>query len=215
MSPPVFRRRPAATAALAAALVLCAAAPAQARLCRIAAVEGAGAELWVEGRWRNVASADLPLALPPVAAILRTGPEARVRLACDDGVEATLGTSSELNLATLTEPAPDGGVVMRLIRGVVAAAARGAWPRFEIRSPLVIAAVRSTEWLVVHDPAEGSAVFVRAGEVAVRALEGSGAATLGPGEGVDMPPGGPLSPVKTWGAARVEALGARLGPGWR
>ncbi|SFH67356.1 FecR family protein [Albimonas pacifica] len=213
MSPHVSRRRLAATAAVIAAL--CAAGGAEARTCSIAAIEGAGAELWVEGRWRAIAAPDLPRPLPPVAAILRTGPDARLELTCNDGVAVTLGVSSELNLATLTEPSPDGGVLLRLLRGAVAAVARGGWPEFEIRSPLVIAAVRSTEWAVIHEPTEGSAVFVREGVVAVRAAQGEGAAVLAAGEGVDMPPAGPLGPVRSWGAPRVAALGARLGHGWR
>ncbi|MDF2233983.1 FecR family protein [Albimonas sp. CAU 1670] len=213
MSPASFRRRAATTAVCLAALALGAQAAA-ARDCRLETLEGASAELWTERGWRALSPDALPLPLPRAAAILRTGPDARLLVLCDDGVAVTVGVASEVDLGTLVEPSREG-VVMRLLRGALGAVATGTWPRFEVRTPLAIAAVRSTEWAVTHSPEEGSAVFVRAGAVAVRPAAAGAGVLLQAGEGVDVAPDGALGPPARWGAARVAALGERLGPGWR
>jgi hypothetical protein len=81
--------------------------------------------------------------------------------------------------------------------------------KFRVITPQAIAAVRGTKWAV--DVAESkSSVFVVNGRVAVGRRAGSHTVTLGPGEGVDVEEGAPLT-VKRWKAERVSALLARLG----
>ncbi|WP_128932965.1 FecR domain-containing protein [Bradyrhizobium zhanjiangense] len=80
---------------------------------------------------------------------------------------------------------------------------------FKVLTPQAIAAVRGTKWAVDVADAKTS-VFVADGRVGVsRRARGRGV-VLGPGEGVDVEPTGPLT-VKTWGQPRVDALMARLG----
>jgi hypothetical protein len=81
--------------------------------------------------------------------------------------------------------------------------------RFNVVTPQAIAAVRGTRWAV---DAEGgkTSVFVVDGRVSVARARRGGSVVLGPGEGVDVETSGNLV-VKRWGAARVEALMARLG----
>src|SRR5690242_1102116 len=81
---------------------------------------------------------------------------------------------------------------------------------FEVRTPQAIAAVRGTKWAV--DAADDkTSVFVARGRVAVgRSGAGGPGVVLGPGEGVDVDPAGPLI-VKRWPPERVAALMARLG----
>ena len=81
---------------------------------------------------------------------------------------------------------------------------------FEVTTPQAIAAVRGTKWAV--DAADDkTSVFVARGRVAVgRSAGGGPRVVLGPGEGVDVEPTGPLI-VKRWAPARVAALMARLG----
>jgi hypothetical protein len=69
---------------------------------------------------------------------------------------------------------------------------------------------RGTRWAV--DVVENkTSVFVENGRVAVRRPSNSRQqVVLGPGEGVDVEPTGPLT-VKRWAPARVAALMARLG----
>lgn len=88
--------------------------------------------------------------------------------------------------------------------------ARPGGNKFQVITPQAIAAVRGTKWAV--DVGEGkTSVFVVNGQVGVGRRTGSSRrVTLGPGEGVDVEPGAPLT-VKRWAPARVSALLARLG----
>jgi hypothetical protein len=70
-----------------------------------------------------------------------------------------------------------------------------------VRTPVAILGVRGTEFWV--GPIDGSTgVLVIDGEVSVGS--GKGTVILGPGEGTMVAADGTLSPVKTWGAAKVE-----------
>lgn len=80
---------------------------------------------------------------------------------------------------------------------------------FKVLTPQAIAAVRGTKWAVDAADAKTS-VFVADGRVGVTRRAGGRGVVLGPGEGVDVEPTGPLT-VKTWGQPRVDALMARLG----
>ena len=201
-------------AALPPIALLIAAAPearAAERNCAVSAVEGTSATLWRFGAERPLS----PGALPAGESTIRTGDATRVEIACDDGTVVTIGAGTRVALESLAGAGPSKNVLIQIIEGVVGAVAPSrSWSGFELRSPLAIAAIRSTEWLMEHDPEKGSAVFVREGRVRVSAPAGPAYATLGPGEGLDVSSDG-AGAVKTWGAARVEAVGARLGFGWR
>ncbi|HET7410118.1 MAG TPA: hypothetical protein VFJ13_07940, partial [Paracoccaceae bacterium] len=83
---------------------------------------------------------------------------------------------------------------------------------FEVHTPVAVAAVRSTEWLVEHVPGAASSVFVRSGRVAVSNAEA--AFVLGPGEGISLDRDSVLRPVARWGRARIEQTTGALGFGW-
>lgn len=76
----------------------------------------------------------------------------------------------------------------------------------EIRTPLAVTSVRSTEWTVQHDP-DHTAVFCRDGAVDVAAA--GERVTLGPGDGTDVRGTAPPSAPVQWGAPRVERTLAR------
>lgn len=199
-------------AVLLAAAIAAGAGEAAARSCAVTAVSGEDARWWRDGSWRPLEAGPLPSA----EVILATGPDSRAEIRCDDGTTVTLGTDSEISLGSLLAPEPDRGVAMQLLQGVAGVvASAGDWMSFELRAPLAIASVRSTAWLVRHDEAEGTAAFVREGEVRVRPLVPGDPVTLRAGDGIDVPPGGPPGEVVQWGAPRVEALGARLGHSWQ
>ena len=185
-----------------------AAHPDEARLCQVAEIEGSEARSWTAGEWAALRAGQAVAFEAKIA----TGSATRVRITCDDGVVVTVGTSTEINLESLVSPGPS--VVLQLIDGIVGLLVPDAGPGFDVRTPLAIASVRSTEWLVEHGRADGSAVFVRAGRVAVRPRDG-GAVTLGPGEGVTVTPEGVAGEVKTWGAERIARSTAALGFGWQ
>jgi hypothetical protein len=87
--------------------------------------------------------------------------------------------------------------------------ARSGGNKFQVITPQAIAAVRGTKWAV--DVAEGkTSVFVVNGRVGVGHRTGGHRVALGPGEGVDVEPGAPLT-VKRWAPARAAALLSRLG----
>ncbi|MBP0617566.1 FecR domain-containing protein [Jiella sp. KSK16Y-1] len=80
---------------------------------------------------------------------------------------------------------------------------------FQVLTPHAIATVRGTVFAV--DVESGtSSVFVVDGKVEVSRRDGSSAVLLGPGEGVDVRPGEPLT-VRNWPQPRVDALLARFG----
>lgn len=184
-----------------------AATAAEARECEVARLEGQTVRIWHEGSWSPLA----PGPLPAGATKVETGRETRVEIRCDDGVVVTVGVATEVNLEVLSGAEADRGrAVLQLIRGIVGVVSgRG----FQVRTPLAIASARSTAWLVEHDAAEGSAVFVREGRVGVRAP--SQAVVLGAGEGLTVPPSGAAAEVKTWGAPRIARSVEALGLGWR
>jgi hypothetical protein len=81
--------------------------------------------------------------------------------------------------------------------------------KFQVMTPQAIAAVRGTKW-AVDVAGNKTSVFVVNGLVGVGRRAGRHHVALGPGEGVDVEPGSPLT-VKRWAPARVSALLARLG----
>lgn len=206
--------RPFAGAALALMLAAVpAAAPgAETRTCTAEGVEGTGASYWNDGVWQALEAGEQ---IPPEAKVL-TDQSSRVRIACNDGTVITVGVSTEVNIEELVGPMGRGrNVVLQLIDGIVGLLAEErTWNRFEVRTPVAIASVRSTRWLVEHDLAEGAAVFVRKGRVGVRLRDGRDF-TLTEGEGITVSQGGEPGEVKSWGAARIARSTEALGFGWQ
>lgn len=140
-----------------------------------------------------------------------TGSSAKVEIRLVDGSLLTVGPGSELRLAVLQQRLAgdeaffDG--LIELVKGIVRATLAEAPPdrSFEIQTRAAAAAARSTEFVVV-DTRDSSAVFVVEGQVAVRSPVAPGEVVLGPGEGTDVPLGGPPGAPKTWGAGRVERV---------
>lgn len=135
----------------------------------------------------------------------RVGGPPREVFRCANGLVIDVEAASRMGLAVDDNGPRD----LTLERGAVYVEARpGA--RFQILTPVAIAAVRGTEF-AVDAGADGTSVFVVEGRVRVTKRRLPGAAVeLGPGEGVDVRRSEPLV-VRTWGAARVRALLARFG----
>jgi hypothetical protein len=150
----------------------------------------------------------------PRGAIVETGGRSQVEVRCDDGITVTVGFKSRLATAGLVGPSgKKRGLLMRLYDGIVGIdAPERTWRSFEVETDLAIASVRSTAWIVVSDPREGTDVFVRRGAVAVRS--GRAATTLAAGEGVDVSPSEGMQPVVRWGKRRIRETGRTLGFGW-
>lgn len=147
---------------------------------------------------------------------IATGPDARVRIVCGEANVITIGSATEVNLEELAlSSGPQRNVVLQLMQGIVGIfAPKRDWDRFEIRTPVAIASVRSTKWLMEHDNIDGAAVFVRAGQVVVDMVGGK-RAVLGPGEGVSVSASAVAGDVKTWGQARIARSMAALGFDWQ
>ncbi|TVQ58555.1 MAG: hypothetical protein EA355_01560 [Rhodobacteraceae bacterium] len=210
------RRPSAACAALAVALLATGVArnAAAADPACVAAIDGGDAAFQRDGVW----SPATPGPLDGVAAV-RTGRDARVEIRCADGLVLTIGVMTEASVESLVaSAAPTRNVVVRLFRGIVGLASPAVRrARTEIRTPLAIAAARSTAWLVETDPADGAtAVFAREGRVAVSApTDPAAGVVLGPGEGVDVTASDGVAPTARWGAPRLAEAGDALGFGWR
>jgi len=195
-------------------LLLCplpgpAAAQAQDRTrCTVVDVEGPSARIWADGLWSPRGTG---AAVPRDAKIV-TDAQTRARIRCDDGLAVTVGTSTEVNLESLAEIGP--GRVMQIIQGVLGIfGGDGAAAGMKVRTPLLIASVRSTRWTAEHAPAEGSAVFVRSGRVHVVGRDRA-AVDLTDGQGVSVSAGGETGALKTWGAPRIRKTMDALGFGW-
>ena len=82
--------------------------------------------------------------------------------------------------------------------------------KFQILTPLAIAAVRGTKWAMEVTPAKTSAL-VLAGSVAVTNRRLNQSVVLTEGQGVDITPADTSVVQKQWGEARVRALLSRFG----
>ena len=80
---------------------------------------------------------------------------------------------------------------------------------FQVLTPHAIATVRGTVFAVDAQGGESS-VFVVEGKVEVTRRDGTDGVLLGPGDGVDVRAGEPLT-VRQWPQPRVDALLARFG----
>lgn len=158
------------------------------------------------------------LALGPLAATdgtIRTGQGTRLQVTCDGGTVVTIGPESQVNLSELMAEAEDRpSVVVRLLEGIAGfVSPEPARTAFAVETPVAVAAVRTTEWLVEHDGAtDASAVFVRRGEVAVSNVAGS--FVLQPGEGITIGRDAVVRPVARWGQPRIAQSTGALGFAW-
>lgn len=123
----------------------------------------------------------------PVNATVKTGPDSRVVLQCDDKTIITVGPDTEIALEDfVAEAGPVHNVLIRLLQGIVGIVAPNrAWNKFEVETSVAIASVWSTEWLVESSLESGTAVFVAVGSLDVQAaqqayvlMEGEGAHSM-------------------------------------
>ena len=138
------------------------------------------------------------------ADIVRTGADGKVLILCRDGLRLAVGGGTEIAVRAYLVDAPNGTLqaALGLLRGIVRLiggdSLRRQW--IEVDTRTAVASVRSTEWLV-ESTAKGTGVLSLVGAVEVVGLAG-GRVLLQPGEGTDVPPGGPPNPPARWGAPR-------------
>lgn len=206
-----------AIAALAVLALLAANAPgsgaqalAASRSCEVVRVEGGSVRYLRGDDWVALTVRELP----PGATRVVTGAQTRVRIHCSDGVVIAVGYDTEVDLTRLAGPAGEAeSVLLDLYRGIIGILApQRSWSDFQVRTPVAIASVRSTEWLVQAKAEGGAAIFVRRGTVEVAAR--TGRALLAAGEGVDVAPDGSLGPVAAWGEARIARSSGMVGFDW-
>ena len=179
------------------------------RDCQVTALEGAEARVEQGGAWQPVALG----ALPQAGTRIETGPATRLEVSCAGGFVVTIGPESTADLGDLFRPDADPGIVMGLLQGILGIVTpdRTEAP-VAVRTPAAIAAVRSTAWLVEHDPEVGTAVFVREGRVTVSNREI--ALVLRDGEGITLTSDTVVRPVAFWGQPRIAQATGALGLGW-
>jgi hypothetical protein len=176
--------------------------------CAVTGLEGDQARVQRDGLWFEIEQG----ALPGSAEAVETGAATRLEITCDDGTVLTVGPDSSIVLADLLER-PEESIVLRLLGGIVGLVVP---PHdgdvFAVQTPVAIASVRSTEWLIEHAPTGQTAVFVREGSVAVaNDVEN---VVLDRGEGVTLDRNAVVKPVGAWGAARLAQVNSALGFGW-
>lgn len=149
---------------------------------------------------------------PAVGAVIRaddqivTGRNARLRLSCTGGIDATVGPNSSLSVQQLADTGPARKAFLDLFEGILRvtlapAANRGG---FEVRTPTAVAAARSTVWVTEVVP-NSTAVFVAEGTVSVSSRQTGASVLLEPGFGTDVAlNAAPTQPVR-WGQARAES----------
>ncbi len=133
-------------------------------------------------------------------------------LRCGDGL--TVRTAPGSSYHSVDPQGREPPKALQVDRGAVEVEFHATRQRhdFQILTPVAIAAVRGTKWIVDVTPGATS-TFVIAGTVVVRRRGTAGQVRLEAGQGVDVGPGpGPLT-VKRWPPARVRALLARFGEG--
>lgn len=166
----------------------------------------------------------------PMRVMLAAAMIAAVALAADDAKAQTL---AECTLSELADPPRQvydcgNGLLIEVEAGLVPDLPAGDVPGgltieegavlvdipagsggFQIGTPHAIASVRGTLF-VVDAGAAVTSVLVVEGEVHVARADGSDGVLLGPGEGIDVAEGEPLTPGD-WSPERVAALFARFG----
>jgi hypothetical protein len=141
-----------------------------------------------------------------------TSAEGRLEIACTDGSTIIVAAKTTVTLSEFTTNADGSGktAVLDMVEGLVRVSLSrlGVWQRFEVATPTAIAAARSTEWIVVAEPAH-SAVFVVHGRVEVVDRQLLGGVILDPGDGTDVRAGAPPTVAKRWGQKRVDDVLSR------
>lgn len=141
-----------------------------------------------------------------------TSAEGRLEIACTDGSTIIVAAETTVTLSEFTTNADGSGktAVLAMVEGLVRVSLSrlGVWQRFEVTTPTAIAAARSTEWIVVAEPAH-SAVFVVHGRVEVVDRQLLGGVILDPGDGTDVRAGAPPTVAKRWGQKRVDDVLSR------
>jgi hypothetical protein len=140
--------------------------------------------------------------------ILRTGPEARLRVTLSDSSVLSLGADTELRLdhIAVSTPPADPGSLFTLGGGFLRTLAGHVRPgsQFEIKSPSMVAAVRGTDWIESYSGGT-TELFVAEGRVlATSAVNRSDWALLGAGEGTSFSAGAPHAPVVRWGQEKIN-----------
>lgn len=182
-----------------------------AQICAVTGLEGGSARIERGGTW--VALSPGPLA--GTDARIETGPETRLQVTCEDTTVITVGPDSRVDLADLLAAAAEKpSIVVQLLEGIAGfVSPEPARADFQVQTPVAVAAVRSTEWFVEHEPAQAhSSVFVRRGRVAVS--NGAETFTLEPGEGITVGAGTVVTPVARWGQPRIDRATGSLGFAW-
>lgn len=136
---------------------------------------------------------------------LVTGRRARLKIACRDGVEVTIGADTSISMRMIGEAGSASRSIIDLIGGIlrISLAPQFQRDRLELRTPTAVAAARSTAWITEAGSAS-TTVFVIAGEVAVSSPGREHTVVLPAGFGTDVAAGAaPREPVR-WGPARVE-----------
>ena len=180
------------------------------RDCAVTALEGTNARVEQGGSLQPISAGPLPA----VATRIETGPATRLEVTCGGGFVVTIGPESRADLGELARPDAEPGIVMGLLEGILGIVVPDRTEgTVAVRTPAAIAAVRSTAWLVEHDPAaEATAVFVHEGRVTVSNREI--AVVLRDGEGITLTSDTVVRPVANWGQPRIEQSTGALGLGW-
>lgn len=135
-----------------------------------------------------------------------TGNNARLRLTCSGGVDATIGPDSSLSVSQVAAAGTADGALLDLIRGILRITLDPAISRsgFEVRTPTAVAAARSTMWITEAIP-DRTAVFVAEGSVSVSSRQTGDSVLLQAGFGTDVAlNAAPTTPVR-WGQARIDS----------
>ena len=174
---------------------------------------------------RNFLRATIVVAVLSAAAIAATGP-ARAAGACalvpnerapsekilQCGETLTVRPAQGARYRPLYRKGDPLPVGIRLDDGALLIEYHPASPqeKFQILTPLAIAAVRGTKWAMEVAPARTS-TLVLAGAVAVTNRRLNQYVVLTEGQGVDITPADTSMVQKQWGEARVRALLSRFG----
>lgn len=142
-----------------------------------------------------------------VGSAIETGPNSAAVIQCSD-IQVALGAETRFVLEPAVEQ-PRASLLQGII-GLIGRRLDGAG-NHAVETSRLVAAVRSTEWIVVASPNQDS-VFVQEGRVTVSA-SGRGSQDLTAGDGVDLRGDEALIPQQ-WPPERIAEITSRLPLGW-
>jgi ferric-dicitrate binding protein FerR (iron transport regulator) len=144
--------------------------------------------------------------------VVQTRAGARCRITLHDATVLTLGEGSELEVQEFAFSPRDRtrSMVVKVATGIVKLALSLVFPpsgALSVITGLASLAFSGTEVVVEATPTR-TAVASLEGTVRVRGLQTSapGEVTLGPGEGTDIEPGKPPTPLRRWAPARLDRV---------